>query len=41
MIMNKLLNDYCKSRLTDSHNKPEYKKVANASFAKFVVDVAE
>ena len=39
--MNKLLIDYCKSRLTDSNNKPEYKEVTNASFAKFVVDVAE
>ena len=39
--MNKLLIDYCKSRLTDSNNKPEYKEVTNASFAKFIVDVAE
>ena len=39
--MNRLLIDYCKSRLTDSNNKPEYKEVTNASFAKFVVDVAE
>ncbi len=40
MIMNKLLIDYCKSRLDDSNYKPEYKEVANASFAKFIVDVA-
>jgi len=39
--MNKLLIDYCKSRLTDSNNKPEYKEVTNASFAKFISDVAE
>lgn len=38
--MNKLLIDYCKSRLTDPNYKPEYKEVTNASFAKFVVDVA-
>ena len=41
MIMNKLLIDYCKSRLADSNYKPEYKEVTNASFAKFIVDVAE
>lgn len=41
MIMNKLLIDYCKSRLTDSNNKPEYKEVTNASFAKFISDVAD
>ena len=40
MIMNKLLIDYCKSRLEDSNYKPEYKEVTNAS-AKFIVDVAE
>jgi hypothetical protein len=28
--MNKLLIDYCKSRLTDSNYKPEYKEVTNA-----------
>jgi hypothetical protein len=39
--MNKLLIDYCKSRLADSNYKPEYKEVTNASFAKFIVDVAE
>lgn len=39
--MNKLLIDYCKSRLADSNYKPEYKEVNNASFAKFIVDVAE
>ena len=39
--MNRLLIDYCKSRLTDSNYKPEYKEVTNASFAKFIVDVAE
>lgn len=39
--MNKFLIDYCKSRLTDSKYKPEYKEVTNASFAKFIVDVAE
>jgi len=41
MIMNKLLIDYCKSRLEDSNYNPEYKEVTNASFAKFIVDVAE
>ena len=41
MIMNKLLIEYCKSRLTDSNYKQEYKEVTNASFAKFIVDVAE
>ena len=41
MIMNRLLIDYCKSRLADPNNKPEYKEVTNASFAKFIVDVAE
>ena len=40
MIMNRLLFDYCKSRLKDSDYKPEYKEVTNASFAKFIVDVA-
>ena len=39
--MNKLLIDYCKSRLTDSNYKPEYKEVMNNSFAKFIADVAE
>ena len=39
--MNKFLIDYCKSRLTDSNYKPEYKEVTNASFAKFIVDVAK
>ena len=39
--MNNLLIDYCKSRLADSSYKPEYKEVTNASFAKFIVDVAE
>ena len=39
--MNRLLIDYCKSRLADPNNKPEYKEVTNASFAKFIVDVAE
>jgi len=41
MIMNKLLIDYCKSRLEDSNYKPEYKEVTNASFAKFIENVAE
>ena len=41
MIMNKFLIDYCKSRLTNPNYKPEYKEVTNASFAKFIVDVAE
>ena len=41
MIMNILLTDYCKSRLTISNNKLKYKNVTNASFAKFIVDVAE
>ena len=41
MIMNRLLIDYCKSRLVNSNFKPEYKEVTNASFAKFIVDVAE
>ena len=41
MITIRLLIDYCKSRLEDSNYKPEYKEVTNASFAKFVVDVAE
>ena len=41
MIMNRLLIDYCKSRLDVSNFKPEYKEVTNASFAKFIVDVAE
>lgn len=41
MIMNRLLFDYCKSRLADSSNKSEYKEVTNASFAKFIVDMAE
>lgn len=41
MIMNRLLIDYCKSRLADSNYKPEYKEVTNASFAKLIVDVAE
>ena len=40
MIMNRLLIDYYKSRLEDSNDKPEYKEVTNASFAKFIVDVA-
>ena len=39
--MNKKLIDYCKSRLDVSNFKPEYKEVTNASFAKFIVDVAE
>ena len=39
--MNRQLIDYCKSRLADSNYKPEYKEVTNASFAKFIVDVAE
>lgn len=39
--MNKLLIDYCKYRLTNSNFKPEYKEVTNASFAKFIMDVAE
>lgn len=39
--MNRLLIEYCKSRLADSNYKPEYKEVTNASFAKFIVDVAE
>jgi hypothetical protein len=39
--MNKLLVDYCKSRLSDANYKPEYKEVTNASFAKFIVDVAK
>ena len=39
--MNKYIIDYCKSRLANSNYKPEYKEVANASFAKFIVDVAE
>lgn len=38
--MNKLLIDYCKSRLANSNYKPEYKEVTNASFAKYIVDVA-
>ena len=38
--MNRLLIDYYKSRLTDSNYKPEYKEVTNASFAKFIADVA-
>jgi len=41
MIMNKFLIDYCKSRLTNPNYKPEYKEVTNASFAKFIVDVAD
>lgn len=41
MIMNKLLIDYCKSRLANSNYKPEYKEVTNASFAKYIVDVAD
>ncbi len=41
MIMNILLTDYCKSRLTISNNKLKYKNVTNASFAKFIVDVKE
>lgn len=41
MTMNKLLIDYCKSRLSESNYKPEYKEVTNTSFAKFIVDVAE
>jgi hypothetical protein len=39
--MNRLLIDYCKSRLTDSSYEPEYKEVTNESFAKYIVDVAE
>ena len=39
--MNKILIDYCKSRLANSNYKPEYKEVTKASFAKFIVDVAE
>lgn len=41
MIMNRLLIDYCKSRLANSIYKPEYKEVTNASFAKYIVDVAD
>ena len=41
MIMNGLLIDYSKSQLSDSNCKPEYKEVTNASFAKFIVDVAD
>ena len=41
MIMNRLLIDYYKYRLTNPNYKPEYKEVTNASFAKFIVDVAE
>lgn len=41
MIMNKLLIDYCISRLADSNYKLEYKEVTNASFAKFIENVAE
>ena len=41
MIMNRLLIDHSKSRLTDSNYMPEYKEVTNASFAKFILDVAE
>ena len=41
MIMNKFLIDYCKSRLTNPNYKPEYKEVTNASFAKYIVDVAK
>jgi len=41
MTMNKLLIDYCKSRLTDSNYKPEYKEVTDESSAKFIADVAE
>ena len=39
--MNRLLIDYCKSRLTDASYKPEYKEVTNGSFAKYIADVAE
>ena len=39
--MNKLFMDYCKSRLTVSNNKPEYKVGSNVSFAIFIVDVAK
>lgn len=39
--MNKLLIDYCKSRLANSNYKPEYKEVTNASFANYIVDVAK
>ena len=39
--MNNYLIDYCKSRLSNSNYKPEYKEVTNASFAKFIADVAE
>ena len=39
--MNRLLVEYCKSRLADSDYKQEYKEVTNSSFAKFIVDVAE
>lgn len=41
MNMIKIIINYCKSRLSDSNYKPEYKEVTNASFAKFIVDVAE
>ena len=39
--MNSFFIDYCKSRLTDSKYKPEYKEVTNSSFAKFIVNLAE
>ena len=41
ITMNKRLIDYCKSRLSESNYKLEYKEVTNASFAKFIMDVAE
>lgn len=41
MNMIKIIINYCKSRLSDSNYKPEYKEVTNVSFAKFIMDVAE
>ena len=40
MTMNKLLIDYCKSRQADSNYMSESNEVTNASFAKFIVDMA-
>ena len=38
---NRLLIDYCKSRQADSNYMSESNEVTNASFAKFIVDMAE